>query len=431
MTRPAGIAPRGADAVVVGAGIIGLFVALELAGRGLGVVVLDRSTPGRAASVRNGGGVRLQGRAILEIPLAREALDLWDGLDDRLGAPTGFRRCGHLAVAYTAGQLESLHERASRERPHGVNPEPVDAATVREMAPGLAPTYTGGVFSAPDGMAVPELTMSALIGAAERAGVTIVGGAAVDGIDVAAGKVTAVRAGELTVATNLAVNAAGPWSPTVAALVDDYLPVTPSRLHMFRTVPLARFADVWVASAAMDFNGVQWTDGSVVFGAATRPDPTQYTFSLAHAGVAARQARTKLAELAPALAAAPFQGRWTGVREFAPDMIPIIGPGPVDGYFTCTGFSGHGFALAPAVGRHVAGWLESGERPPVLRPFDPGRFATPTGPFARTPAPWGGATTAIASADTRLLEFTADDGPATASSGVPAAMPAIPHQETA
>lgn len=428
--RPGGV-PQGADVVVAGAGIIGLFVALELAEGGTSVVVLDRSAPGRAASVRNGGGVRLQGRALPEIPLAREALRAWACLDDRLGAPTGFRRCGHLAVAYTGEQLEALHERAARERAHGLSPEPVGAAAIRDLAPGLAPAYTGGVYSAPDGMAVPELTMSALIGAAERAGVTIVRNAAVDRIDVTSGKVTAVRAGDLVIATDQVVNAAGPWSPAIAALVDDYLPVAPSRLHMFRTAPQPRFAEVWVASAAMDFNGVQWTDGTVVFGAATRPDPTQYTFSLDHMDGVARQARAKLAELAPALAGARFLRRWTGVREYTPDMIPIIGPGPVEGYFTCAGFSGHGFALAPAVGRLAAGWLESGERPDILRPFAPGRFATPTGPFAHPYAPWGGATTAVAAArPSAPLHVTADDGPAADSSGVPDDMPAL-DQETA
>jgi sarcosine oxidase subunit beta len=388
---------RTADVAIVGGGIIGLSIALELAGRGLRVVVLDRSLPGAAASSRNGGGVRQQGRAVPEIGLAGLAMQRWAGLADKLGGPTGYRRIGHLMVAADEDQMVALRERQQLEKEHGLETVLVDEGTVQALAPGLARGFIGGKLCPTDGMAVPALTMQSLTAAARRAGVTVLAGTAVRTVRTQAGAVTGVDADGVCIDAPLVVNAAGPWSSAVAATADVYLPVLPSRIHMFRTRPVAeKVADVWVATAALDFNGVQWEDGSVLFGGAVTTDPTQYTYDLTPRPEKVAEGVFKLGQALPALRDTPLECSWTGIREFTPDMIPIIGPAAgVDGLFLCTGFSGHGFALGPLIGELVAGWLASGERPDVLAPFDPERFVDDRSPFNYPAAPWGGATTSL------------------------------------
>ena len=115
-----------ADVAVVGAGIIGLSTALELARRGRRVVVVERWMIGAEASSRNAGGVRQQGRAWQEIPLAKLAVSLWQNLDETLRRPTGYRQCGHVYVAETTDEMELLAMQRSQERQLGLDTELID-----------------------------------------------------------------------------------------------------------------------------------------------------------------------------------------------------------------------------------------------------------------------------------------------------------------
>jgi sarcosine oxidase subunit beta len=424
---------RTADVIVVGGGIIGLFTALDLRARGREVVVLDRARPGAAASSRNGGGIRQQGRALPEIALAALALARWAELDERLGGPTGYRRLGHLVVAKEADQMVALGERRQLEQQHGLETELVDEQVVRELAPGLAPIFVGGKLSRTDAMAVPALTMQTLLSAARSSGVHIEPHAEVRAVRTDAGAVVGVDADRLSVDAPLVVNAAGPWSPMVSSMAGVYVPVVPSRLHMFRTHPVdTKFADVWVASAAMDFNAVQWEDGSLMFGAGVRADREQYTFDETPVPGRLADAVHKLAELVPALAGTPIERRWTGIREFTPDMIPVIGPTEVEGFFQCTGFSGHGFALAPIIGELVGEWVDTGRRPELLAPFAPDRFHSAQSPFNYPPSPWGGATTSLVAATVPDVRPVAEDTVAVRPhSGAPATINHPPFEESA
>jgi sarcosine oxidase subunit beta len=418
---------RTADFAIIGGGIIGLSIALELAGHGHSVVVLDRSTPGAAASSRNGGGVRQQGRAVPEIGLAVEAVNRWESLADRWGGPTGYRQIGHLYVAMDDDQMAQLRKNQAIEADHGLETELVDAATIGRLAPGLKGGYVGGKLCATDGVAIPALTMQTLVSAARRAGVELISDQGVHSVRTSRGAVVGVDAGSVSVDAPVVVNAAGPWSSAIAALADVFVPVLPSRLHMFRTQPIdMKFADVWVAMAALDFNASQWEDGSLMFGGAYTPDAGQYTFDLTPNPQNIAEAMHKLGESVPGLAGTPLQAAWTGIREFTPDMIPIIGPAPgLDGFFLCTGFSGHGFALGPHIGELVGDWLASGPAPAALAPFAIERFQTDTSPFNFPPAPWGGATTTISAMQLpELAPLDLATVPLTDNSGFPTMSPA-------
>ncbi len=68
--------------------------------------------------------------------------------------------------------------------------------------------------------------------------------------------------------------------------------------------------------------------------------------------------------------------QWSGPYDVSPDGDAIVGPTP--GYpdlIQVCGFTGHGFMMAPAVGRLLARWLARGQTHPMLERWDPGRFA--------------------------------------------------------
>lgn len=85
-----------ADAVVIGGGIVGSAAAYFLAKRRLSVALLEKGHVGGEQSSRNWGWCRLQNRDARELPLACQAMRLWDRLAQEIGRDLGFRRCGLL-----------------------------------------------------------------------------------------------------------------------------------------------------------------------------------------------------------------------------------------------------------------------------------------------------------------------------------------------
>src|SRR3954454_24559240 len=85
-----------ADVAIVGGGIVGASAALFLRRFGLSVVLLERGLCGAAASGVNYGGVRTQGRAMVQLPLSLRARALWARLPELIGIDGEYLQSGHL-----------------------------------------------------------------------------------------------------------------------------------------------------------------------------------------------------------------------------------------------------------------------------------------------------------------------------------------------
>src|SRR5688500_11121278 len=86
--------PERADVVVIGGGIVGVSTAYFLAKRGLTVAILEKGYIGGEQSSRNWGWCRQQNRDVRDLPLATQAIRLWEELGRDIGRDLGFRRCG-------------------------------------------------------------------------------------------------------------------------------------------------------------------------------------------------------------------------------------------------------------------------------------------------------------------------------------------------
>src|SRR4249920_2569311 len=99
-----------ADAVIIGAGIIGLSAGYWLAKTGAKVVVLDKGRVAWEASGRATGFLSLRGESPLEVPLANMAEKLWATLDEELGYPTEWKPGGRLWVALEEDRWTELKD---------------------------------------------------------------------------------------------------------------------------------------------------------------------------------------------------------------------------------------------------------------------------------------------------------------------------------
>src|SRR6185437_13875012 len=110
-----------ADVIIIGGGIVGCSTAYNLAKRGARVIVLEKEEVAQEASGRNRGNVRLQLRSRLELPIAMEAVKLWETADEELGLPTEFRKVGNLLVTYHTNIADTFAKEAERHRELGID----------------------------------------------------------------------------------------------------------------------------------------------------------------------------------------------------------------------------------------------------------------------------------------------------------------------
>ena len=352
------------DFVVVGAGIVGCLTAWELGNRGYRVAVLEADEVAAGASGGVGSrGVRANGRDPRELPLAGAALRAWPELAETLGPDSGWDRTGHLLLTERAEDLGALREIANRQRTAGIETSVVEGDDLRELEPGLSGDVVAAAWCPHDGVADHTATTRLAAAAAADAGVEIrerypvsnLGEVdAARGILVAANQRTSELVGELGCALPLF-----PVFPQVVMVRAEGS--SPRRLigHMHRRLVMKRMDPRTVMVTGGRLGAVQ-PDGSVLV------EPAQIDAALADASSTFHEMES--ASVSDAVA--------DRAESVAPDLVPIIDHiDYVKPVWLAAGWSGHGFALAPAVARSLAEWMTTGERPEVLAPFARARFS--------------------------------------------------------
>ncbi len=174
MTGPRAIeTTKRADALVLGGGIVGASVALHLRRRGLTAILIERDRVGQRASGVNFGGVRQQGRALIELPLSRRARRMWSNLPQLIGIDGEFVAGGHLRLGRSDADMAVIEQHCRDAAGYGANFELLGRNAVMARFPWLGAIVLGGSFSAEDGQANPRLVSPAFADAARRAGAEI------------------------------------------------------------------------------------------------------------------------------------------------------------------------------------------------------------------------------------------------------------------
>lgn len=343
------------EVVVVGAGLVGAFTALRLAQKGKTVCLVEKGLMGREASGRAGGGVRQQFRDPNETPLAMEAIKIWSGMADELGRDVEYRRHGSLRLIQSEKDEESARIRLVRERKAGLEVIWLSPQEIRERLPNLAPDLelVGGTLCPTDGTANPLLLVRSVFRAVVRAGVAVCLNEPVNRFVASGGRVTAALTDRTEYRGSVIVNTAGAWARDLCRTVGLDFPVVFRKSQIVLTEVLPPMITGFVSFE----NGYvrQALAGNLHLG--VRGQPTERLEN-----TSTYQALMDAGRTFPVVF--PFMRRVNLIRGFAgittwpPDQIPIIDRAPgLDGLYLAAGFSGHGFCLAPLVGRLLAEWI--------------------------------------------------------------------------
>jgi sarcosine oxidase subunit beta len=341
--------------IIVGGGIVGLSTAWHLAELGCrDILVCERATVGSGSTGRASGGIRQQFARPVEIRMAVESVAFWQNFDTAFGAAMDFRQVGYLYLLTSPTQVTEAEQNIARQNACGAPSRLLDPAEIRQMMPELAMDgVLAGSFCPTDGRASPMGAITGLTGRLRARGVEIRENCPVTSVHIDAGRVVGVTAGGDRIYTKTIINAAGPDAARIAQLAGLSLPVKPIRMHQFVTAPIAGLTPgrpVLVEPATTLFaaqEGAGMLLGMRQPGADGEHIDVDWNFlPLVLATAAAR---------IPVLRDAIVETAWAGLVEMSPDHVGIIGSVPELAGFVCAnGLSGHGFMLAPAVGRLAA-----------------------------------------------------------------------------
>jgi sarcosine oxidase subunit beta len=348
----------GPDVVVVGAGVVGLSIAFHLTQRGASVKVFDRDGIGAGASGVQPGGVRQQWGTRVNCLLARESMQLYAGAREllRMRVDPGFQACGYLFLAHSESALSRMEENVRLQNELGIQSRILAPGEAAELVPGLdVAGVAGAAWSADDGYFDRPQSLVEAFG--ELADVQI--GEVLEVRD--QGAVRLATGGELQ--ADAVVVAAGAETPRLL----PELPIRPETRFLFFSEPIReRLLEPLVVSPERRFAAKQLADGRVL--------ASDLGARAADVDRGRSNVRVAFEELLPQLVFVALPTLVEGIYDVTPDHQAILGR-VRDRVWVAAGFSGHGFMLAPAVGRIIAESVLDGREDAALSVLDAERFS--------------------------------------------------------
>ena len=381
---------RGADVVVVGAGIVGLSAAYEAVGHGHRVTIVDGRLPGWATDAGAGivNPLDLAGD-LSDVERRRVALggpeyygDLLGRLSEDGESDVGYERVGQLVVARDDEEEAVLARMAGGLTGKALpslggyigEPQRITTAAATASVP-----YLGGDVRAlllPGVARVDGRRLAAALSAAtQRRGVRRRDG--IGRIVVSGGRAVAVDVDGDRVAAGSVIVAPGAWlgqDPALRALEHAVRPVRGQIIHL--AYPHGNVGRVPIVSSVAGPYVLAFDPDRIVTGA-THED-AGFDYRVTAGGVAAVLADGL--RVAPGLADASIVETRVGFRPVSADGAPIIGPVPgIDGLVVATGLGAHGLTLGPVVGAIAASIAVGHDPGQDVAALDPSRFLASAG----------------------------------------------------
>jgi glycine/D-amino acid oxidase-like deaminating enzyme len=411
------------DVVVIGGGISGQTTAAAAALRGAKVAVVEKERqPAVEGSGRAQGSVRLQGRAAVELPLAREAIELWTHVDRKTEIELSFG--GNIYLCDDPDELPLLRSLVQTAHQSGLRDvELLDPDQARTMLPGADGPFVAAMWSPHDGRCDPGKATRYFADLATARGVEHHYGVRARRVLERGGRVLGVATEQGVIEADAVVIAGGIWTPHLARTIGVKIPLMPVIVSQCETTPSRLRFDPTIRAFACGCR--QRPDGRIVLSAglntivehhltlADLVDVPLWLSRLRHnhrnvrlrldfhrslaqlrrravfatdlipVGVeppppdlpAMRQALGALHSLLPGTRDTRIARCWSGMVDMSPDGLPIIdGHAGADGVVIVTGLSGHGLALGPVIGEISADLALDRQTSRPVHPFRLARF---------------------------------------------------------
>src|SRR5262245_5663708 len=370
-----------ASVVIVGAGIMGLSIAYNLAKKhGItDVVVLDKTYLCGGASGRNGGGVRAQFSSEENIRLMQESIRICRDFASEMKINVWFRQGGYLFLVRSEEGRRILEKSVAVQNSCGLGTRMLAPREAQKIVPELSVDgVVAASYNPEDGVVFPWPFVWGYAHGAQKLGVSICPFTEVTALRTHGRRITSVVTSRGEIKTHRVVNAAGAWAPEVARLVGVELPNHPHRHEICSTEPLKLWLKPLVADLSNGLYFSQSMRGEIVGGISNPNVPEGLDMDSSHRflGLYAKA----VVQACPILGSVKVLRQWAGCYDLTPDANPIVGEvDEVERFFQVSGFMGHGFMMAPVIGKLMAQHVAEGTPLPMferwaLRRFREGRL---------------------------------------------------------
>jgi thiazole synthase len=354
------------DILIIGGGVIGLAIAVELKLRGTNVTVLCRDF--QAAATHAAAGMLapdaeiIQDQAMRELCWRSRALypEWTSKLEDLTGVSTGYWACGILAPVYQQPTSPTPQESPAYW---------LDQQAIHQYQPGLGNDVVGGWWYPEDAQVDNRALVQALWTAAKSLGVEFKDHITVEGLIQKQGQVIGVQTNTGVIRANHYILAAGAWSNQLLPL-----PVSPRKGQMLSLrlpdsvpeLPLRRVLfgeNIYI---------VPRRNRSIILGATS--EDVGFTPHNTPAGI--QSLLQQAIRLYPQLQDYSIQEFWWGFRPATPDELPILGTSHCENLTLATGHYRNGILLAPVTAEIIANLICEQKSDSLLANFHYSRFHT-------------------------------------------------------
>ena len=379
------LATETVDTLVIGGGVVGSCLAYWLAREGIETLVVERDEVNLQASGANAGSLHVQllsfdfgskaqaggGPAAATLPLGPASVALWREIATDTGQDLEMKVMGGLMLAETERDVEFLKAKIAIERAHGVEAELIGANELRRLEPGVSDVAIAAEWCPGEGKINPLLATYAVAERARALGARFRRGSDVQSIErTERGYRVVTSRGEI--ACRRIVNAAGAWTPQVAAHLGVTVPVKGAPLQMIVTEPAPPTIEKLIAHADRHLTLKQMASGAFLIGGG-------WTAGLDEGQRLSRALRSSVegnlwiaSRVIPALADLHVVRIWAGMNVNV-DGAPILGEVPgLPGFYNCVG--SNGYTLAPVLARLTAEMLAGRSTSLSVAPYSIQRF---------------------------------------------------------
>jgi sarcosine oxidase, subunit beta len=348
------------DVIVVGAGSVGVPVALFLAEMGVKTLVLDgHASPGQGENKKAIGGIRATHSDPAKILTCIRSLEIFSTWEGAYGDNIEWLKGGYTFPVYRESEEKALKGILPIQKKYGLNIDFVSPEGIQEVVPGINPKgLLGGTVSPDDGSASPLRAVNAFYRRAKELGVTFLFKESVERIVVENGKAVGVTTESETYKASVVVDAAGPRSRALCKTAGVDVAVTPDSHEAAITEPVKPFftcmvVDLRPGPDSKNYYFYQNRLGQIVF--CITPEPLIVGDDKRETSVFLPLVGSRMVKLLPRLKNIRVRRMWRGLYPMTPDGSPLVGWNrEVAGLLHATGMCGQGFMLGPGVGEVVA-----------------------------------------------------------------------------
>lgn len=355
------------DVIIVGAGSVGLPIALFLAKEQVKVLVVEElPSPGQGQNKAAIGGVRATHSDPAKIQACQMSLDVFARWEDEYGDDIHFKRGGYCFPAYDEEHERALKDLLGIQKKCGLNIAWLSAADIAALVPGIShKDLRGGTFSPEDASVSPILSAQAFYRQASCRGASFRFAEKVVGIEMTGDHGLRVRTDKGAYLAEKVINAAGAKAREVGRLMGVDLPVSPDSHEAGVTEAVKPFigplvVDVRCYAGSTSFYFYQEEQGHIVF--CLTPDPIIPGEDRDSSSTFLPLAARRLIDLFPRLRNIRVRRAWRGLYPMTPDGVPIVDKlDGGNGFYVAAGFCGQGLMLGPGIALNLVSLITKGK----------------------------------------------------------------------